>query len=296
MDKIRADLLHRQDIQKFIQECELDFQEKVLDIAKKIRQEEIDFVLVSGPSSAGKTTFVRLLSRQLKDLGRTSIRISLDNYFLDRSALTEDIDFESISAIDTVSFFADMNAIIRNEMVELPIYDFTTGRKKDRGVIVDGAKCDVVIIEGLHALNDVLLETQKSFHVLTVFLNPTPGIVLQDGQELKGTDLRFLRRLVRDYKFRNSSALNTFYLWKNVRCGEKKYVFPESVNAQIVVDTTHLYEVGVLKPHAKEHLLEIPQDSEYAPKAQELLAILDQFEEIDNALVPKDSLLREFIG
>ena len=292
--------LNRENLQDFICECEQNFKDKVSRIAQKIESDKIDFVLVSGPSSSGKTTFVHRLAHKLRDMNRTSIRISLDNYFLDKEAFLKqdfvDIDFESINAIDTVSFFAHMDAIIQNEVVNLPIYDFSIGARSDQSVTVDGAKCDVVMIEGLHALNDMILETLKSYHVLTIFLHPTPEIMLEDHKKMVGKDLRLLRRLVRDFNFRSSSVLNTFNLWVNVRRGETLYVYPESKNAEIEVDTTHLYEIGVLKRQAEELLGAVTEDSKYYSEALRLLKILNQFEEIDHNMVPQDSLLREFIG
>ncbi len=288
--------------EEFIKECELRYQGIIDEIAQRIITEEgREIVMLAGPSSAGKTTTARKLSETLKKNGIKTYVLSLDDFYLNR----EDIpylpdgsqDFETVDALDLECFEECVNALLRGETVKNPVFDFTTGRRSDKvfNEITLGEE-DVVIIEGLHALNPIITE-KITGKLLKIYINVSSRICDNEGNVLLNKrNMRFIRRMVRDYKFRDSSVENTCKLWKNVTAGEDKYLFPYRDNADIKANTIHLYEPCVLKHQALEMLKKYDVSEEFKEKVELLCKALEDFNDISETLVPKDSLLREFLG
>ena len=288
--------------QQFIAQCELRYQNVIDSIAKRIIDEEgREIVMLAGPSSAGKTTTARKLSESLIEKGVKTYVLSLDDFYLNR----EDIpylpdgsqDFETVDALDLKYFEECVNALLRGETVKNPVFDFTTGKRSDKefNEITLGDE-DVVIIEGLHALNPVITEKIRG-KLLKIYINVSSRICDENGNIiLSKRNMRFIRRMVRDYKFRGSSVENTYKLWKNVTAGEDKYLFPFRDNADIKANTIHLYESCVLKHQALSLLLNSEISDEFHSQATKLVKALEKFADIPETLVPEGSLLREFLG
>lgn len=291
----------KQNPQELIEKCERRYDNIIASVAKRICDEgERQVVMLAGPSSSGKTTTARKICDECKKNGVHTFVLSLDDFYLNR----DDIpllpdgtrDFETVYALD-LSFFTEVvNALLRGETVKTPMFDFVTGtRKKDEYNEITLGEKDIVIIEGLHALNPVITDKIDG-HLFKIYISVSSRIYNQKGKIiLNKRNLRFVRRLVRDYNFRGSSADYTYSLWKNVAYGEDKYLFPYRNNADIKINTVHLYEPCVLKKQALK-LLESDISDDYAYDVQRLRDALKKFEDIDEELVPKGSLLREFLG
>ncbi len=287
---------------KFIEQCEARYRNIVDGIAKRIIDEEgREIVMLAGPSSAGKTTTARKISESLIEKGVKTYVLSLDDFYLNR----EDIpylpdgsqDFETVDALDLKCFEACVNSLLRGETVKNPVFDFTTGKRSETqfNEITLGEE-DVVIVEGLHALNPVITDKIKG-KLLKIYINVSSRIYDEKGNiVLNKRNMRFVRRTVRDYKFRGSSVENTYRLWKNVTAGEDKYLFPFRDNADIRVNTIHLYEPCVLKHQALPLLLNSEISDEFKGEAKRLAKSLEKFDSIPETLVPDGSLLREFLG
>ena len=286
----------------FIEQCEARYQNIIDGIAQRIIDEDgREIVMLAGPSSAGKTTTARKLSESLTKKGVKTYVLSLDDFYLNR----EDIpylpdgsqDFETVDALDLECFEDCVNALLRGETVKNPVFDFTTGKRSDTefNEITLGDD-DVVIIEGLHALNPVITDKIVG-KLLKIYINVSSRIYDEKGNViLNKRNMRFIRRMVRDYKFRDSSVENTCKLWKNVTAGEEKYLFPFRDNADIKANTIHLYESCVLKHQALPLLLNSDISDEFKSEAKRLAKALEAFADIPEKLVPEDSLLREFLG
>lgn len=291
----------KQNPQELIEKCEQRYDNIIASVAKTICDKgERQVVMLAGPSSSGKTTTAKKICDECKKNGLHTFVLSLDDFYLNR----DDIpllpdgtrDFETVYALD-LSFFTEVaNALLRGETVKTPIFDFVTGTRKkgEYNEITLGEK-DIVIIEGLHALNPIITD-KISGNIFKIYISVSSRIYNQKGKIiLNKRNLRFVRRLVRDFKFRGSSANYTYSLWKNVTYGEDKYLFPYRNNADIKINTVHLYEPCVLKKQALK-LLEHEISDDYAYDVQRLRDALKKFEDIDEEAVPKDSLLREFLG
>lgn len=286
----------------FILQCERRYQNIIDSIAQRIVDEEgREIVMLAGPSSAGKTTTARKLSECLIKKGIKTYVLSLDDFYLNR----EDIpylhdgtqDFETVEALDLKCFEKSVNALLRGETVKAPVFDFTTGRRSEiQFNEITLGEGDVVVIEGLHALNPVI--TGKIVgKLLKIYINVSSRIYDEKGNIiLNKRNMRFIRRMVRDYKFRDSSVENTYRLWKNVTAGEEKYLFPYRDNADIRVNTIHLYESCVLKHQALPLLQNSVISEDFRTEAKRLCKALEKFVDIEESLVPQDSLLREFLG
>ena len=286
----------------FIASSEKRYQNIIEDIAQKIVLEEgREIVMLAGPSSAGKTTTAKKLREALTQKGVKTYVLSLDDFYLNR----EDIpylpdgsqDFETVDALDLKLFSECVNSLLKGETVKNPIFDFTTGKRSDTQFNeITLGKEDIVIIEGLHALNPVITEQIKG-KLLKIYINVSSRIYDEKNNiVLNKRNMRFIRRMVRDYKFRDSSVENTYRLWKNVTAGEDKYLFPYRHLADIKINTIHLYESCVLKNQALPLLYESEISDEFKDDAKKLRKALEKFESIDIPLVPEDSLLREFLG
>lgn len=286
----------------FVLKCEQRYHNIINDIAEHIENEKgREIVMLAGPSSAGKTTTAKKLCEALNNKGIKTYVLSLDDFYLNR----EDIpylpdgtqDYETVYALDLDLFTECVNKLLMGETVKNPIFDFTTGKRSDKEFNeITLGKEDVVIIEGLHALNLVITEKIEG-KLLKIYINVSSRIYDNKGNIiLNKRNMRFVRRMVRDYKFRNSTVNNTYKLWKNVTAGEDKYLFPFRDNADIKINTIHLYESCVLKSQALPLLYESEISDEYKDDAKKLCKALEKFEDINILSVPEDSLLREFLG
>ena len=286
----------------FVKECEERYAKIIDSIVEKIITEDgREIVMLAGPSSAGKTTTARKLKEGLLKKGIKTYVLSLDDFYLNR----EDIpylpdgsqDYETVDALDLVHLEKDLNGLLRGETVKTPVFDFTTGKRSETefNEITLGDE-DIVIIEGLHALNPVITEKVHG-KLLKVYINVSSRIYDNKGNiVLNKRNMRFVRRMIRDYKFRASSVENTCKLWKNVTAGEDKYLFPYRDNADIKANTIHLYESCVLKHQALPLLKNSQVSDEFKKDIEKLTKALEKFNDIKENKVPDDSLLREFLG
>ena len=270
-------------------------------IAKNISSNKnIKLILIAGPSSSGKTTTSKKLELFLKGFGLNPKSLSVDDYFVDRekTPLLEDgsYDFESLDAIDTNLFNKDLKDLLEGKEVITPTYNFILGKRE---YINEGLKLednDILIIEGLHALNERmtrLIDRKKKFKI---YLCPLTVLSLDNHNRVKTTDNRLLRRLVRDNRTRGYTAEDTLLTWQRVRVGEEKYVFPFQDEADVVFNTSLIYELGVLKTYAEPLLFSVPEDSPVYKDAVRLLNLFKNILPIANDNIPKDSIIREFIG
>lgn len=287
---------------EFVNKCEERYHNIINSIAKRIIETDGRvIVMLAGPSSAGKTTTAKKLSEALTTGGVKTYVLSLDDFYLDRENIpflpdgTQ--DFETVDALDLEHFSKCVNALLKGETVKSPIFDFTTGKRSDTEFNeITLGKEDAVIIEGLHALNPIITE-QITGTLLKIYINVSSRIYDEKGNIiLNKRNMRFVRRLVRDYKFRDSSPDRTYKLWENVTAGEDKYLFPYRDNADIKVNTIHLYESCVLKQQALPLLKNCEIAEEYKDDAAKLCKSLEKFNDIDISSVPAESLLREFLG
>ncbi len=286
----------------FVLKCEERYNNIIEDIAKGISEEKgRAIVMLAGPSSAGKTTTAKKLCEALNNKGVKTYVLSLDDFYLNRVDIpylpdgTQ--DYETVYALDLPLFTDCVNRLLMGETVKNPVFDFTTGKRSDKEFNeITLGKEDVVIIEGLHALNPVITEKIEG-KLLKIYINVSSRIYDNKGNIiLNKRNMRFVRRMVRDFKFRDSSVDNTYKLWKNVTAGEDKYLFPFRDNADIKVNTIHLYESCVLKSQALPLLYESEISDEFRDDAKKLCKALEKFEDINISSVPEDSLLREFLG
>lgn len=287
---------------EFINKCEERYHNIIDSIAKRIIETDGRvIVMLAGPSSAGKTTTAKKLGEALTKGGIKTYVLSLDDFYLNRENIpflpdgTQ--DFETVDALDLEHFNKCVNALLKGETVKNPIFDFTTGKRSDTQFNeITLGKEDAVIIEGLHALNPIITE-QITGTLLKIYINVSSRIYDEKGNIiLNKRNMRFVRRLVRDYKFRDSSPDRTYKLWENVTAGEDKYLFPYRDNADIKVNTIHLYESCVLKQQALPLLKNCEIAEKYKDDAAKLCKSLEKFNDIDVSSVPAESLLREFLG
>lgn len=276
-------------------------EKKISQIADKIAEKKgVKMILIAGPSSSGKTTFAQRLGIQLKINGLRPVTISVDNYFVERkeTPLNEkgEYDFECIEAIDTELFNKHLLALLNGEEIEMPEFDFHEGTKKYNGNKIKLEKDDVLVIEGIHCLNDKLTEKIPHDQKYKIYISALTVLNMDAFNRISTTDTRLIRRIVRDNQFRGYSAKDTIATWENVNIGEEKNIFPFQEDADSIFNTSLIYELGVLKNEAMPLLEQIPNtDSEYA-EAQRLIEILRYFEPISKDMVPSNSLLKEFLG
>ena len=274
---------------------------KLLKIAETIKQKskDIKIVLMSGPSSSGKTTTARKLSLYLKTLGLNPIALSLDDYFLDREDTPLDengnYDFESLRAIDTKLFNNQISKMLKGSKVITPTFDFVKGKKTFKNAIKLEEK-DILIIEGLHCLNDALLESIPRKNKYKIYISPLPFLNIDNDNRISMTDLRLLRRMVRDNRVRGYSPSQTLKSWADVRKGEEKYIFPFQDEADTIFNSTLAYELAVLKTYAEPLLFTVQEDDPEYDTALRLLQLLKFVLPMPSKDVPSVSILREFIG
>ena len=257
-------------------------------------------VLISGPSSSGKTTFSKRLSIQLMTSGLKPVAISLDNYFVERDETPKDengdFDYESLYALDLKLFDQHLQALIRGEKVELPSFNFQTGKKEYKGDTLQLKENMILILEGIHALNPTLTEHIKREDKYMVYVSALTTISLDDHNWIPTTDNRLLRRIVRDYNYRGYSAEETISRWKSVRAGEDKWIFPYQENADAMFNSALIFELAVIRRYAEPILMCVPQSDPAYSEAYRLLKFLNFFYPIQDKQIPPTSLLREFLG
>ncbi len=288
-------------IQEFIGACELVFNESIASVARKISENKnIKVVLISGPSSTGKTTTMKRLSSYLKALGYETIPISIDDYYKDREETPVDElgnkDFESLNAIDTALFNQDLTDLLKGKSVCLPVYDFVIQKKNRSANPVQMKENSLLLIEGLHGLNEELTSSIPSNTKYKIYLSPFIPLGIDRHNYISTVDLRLLRRIVRDNRTRGTDVSTTIQLWQSVRDGEEKNIFPFIHQADIIINTAYAFEVGVLKVFVEPLLYSVETTSPYYEEARRLLDSLRNFYPIPSEYISKDSILREFIG
>ena len=276
-------------------------EKKISQIADTIAgRKGIKVVLIAGPSSSGKTTFCKRLSVQLLASGVKPVQISLDDYFVNRTDTPKDengeLDYESIYALNISLINEQFNALFRGEEVELPKYNFQTGLSEKSGNRLHLGENNVLVVEGIHALNPVLTEQIADDKKFKIYASALTTILLDDHNYIPTTDNRQLRRIVRDYKYRGCSAQDTIHRWPSVRAGENKWIFPYQEQADIMFNTALLFELAVIKPQAEEVLEQVPENCEEYAEAYRLRKFLKYFAPLPFRNLPPTSLLREFLG
>lgn len=277
-------------------------EKKIGFIADEIcKDEDRNIILISGPSSSGKTTFANRLSVQLRVNGKRPVAISVDNYFIerDKTPLSEDgtPDFESLEAIDLEAFNMDLVKLLEGKEIELPKFNFLTGKRERSGKFVRVDRDHPIIIEGIHGLNPRLTFNIPEKNKFKIYISALTNLNIDSHNRISTTDTRLIRRIVRDVKFRGNDILRTFELWSGVRKGEEKHIFPFQEEADIMFDTALVYELAVLKKYVVPLLSSIDNKSIYYSEAKKLRRFLEYFRDIeDEDAIPPNSILREFIG
>lgn len=276
-------------------------EKKISHIADSISiNDKLKVVLIAGPSSSGKTTFCKRLSIQLLACGIKPIQISLDDYFVNRIDTPKDEngeeDYESLYSLNINLINKQFNALFSGEEVELPKYNFQTGISEKSGKRIKMYDNNILIVEGIHALNPKLTENIPSEKKFKIYASALTTILLDDHNYIPTTDNRLLRRIVRDYKYRGCSAKDTIHRWPSVRAGENKWIFPYQEEADVMFNTAMLFELAVIKQQAIMILEQVPESCEEYAEAYRLRKFLGYFSPLSNRNLPPTSLLREFLG
>jgi len=274
---------------------------RIGEIAQKIHDKgSIRFVLVAGPSSSGKTTFSHRLAIQLKSFGLRPHIISMDDYFVNRDRTPVDIDgnfnFDVIEALDLELFNSDMVDLLNGETIEMPHFDFKTGRRVYKGDFLKFEENDILVIEGIHGLNPVSTESLPEENKFKIYISALTSLNIDEHNRIPSTDARLLRRMVRDARTRNYTAQETIRSWKKVRSGEEQNIFPFQESADAVFNSVLIYELAILKQFAEPLLLNVKTNEPEYYEAKRLIKFLDYFVGIDTTPVPGNSLCREFVG
>jgi len=276
-------------------------EKKLGDIAAMIaadRKKKI--ILLAGPSSSGKTTTSHRLSIQLKTLGLNPHPIAVDNYFVDREFTPRDADgnynFECLECVDLELFNRDMTALLAGERVEMPVFNFKTGKKEYKGNSLRLGPDDILVIEGIHCLNDKLSYSLPMENKFKIYLSALTQLNVDEHNRISTTDGRLIRRIVRDARTRGADAQKTISMWPSVRRGEQENIFPYQETADVVLNTALIYELAVLKPYAEPLLFAVPRDCPEYLEAKRLLKFFDYFLVAGTEDIARNSILREFIG
>lgn len=288
-------------IDTYIRISEALQEKKYAQIADNIKQDrDKKIILIAGPSSSGKTTSSHRLDIQLRVNGIVPVTIALDDYFVnrDKTPLDENgkLDFESLYAIDLELYNEHLTRLLKGEEVEIPKFNFVTGTREKSGRKVRLLDNQVLIFEGIHALNEKLTESISRDNKYKIYVSALTSINIDDHNAIRTTEARLLRRMVRDFQFRGSSSEKTLDIWDSVRRGEDRNIFPYQEEADEMFNSAMLYEIGVLKPYAEPLLKQIGEDSEHYTQASKLLDFIQYFEPIKSDAIPNNSIIREFIG
>lgn len=294
-------LVSTRHIKDFIESCELHFTDEIKKACDKIiRNNEHKFIMIAGPSSSGKTTTTRILGAYLRSKGYNPICLSTDDYFVDRIDNPKDefgnYDFECLNAIDTRQFNEDLMRLLKGEEVNIPTFNFVTGKREYHNHLIKLNENSIILIEGLHSLNDDLTPGIPERYKYKIYLSPFIPLNIDRHNYISTLDLRLIRRIIRDNRTRGYTVSEVIEKWQSVRNGEEKYIFPFTHQADTIINTALPYEIGVLKVYAEALLLSIDTDSKYYEEARRLLKFLRSFYSITSEYVSKSSILREFIG
>ncbi len=275
-------------------------EKRIGQIAEKIASNpEKKIVLIAGPSSSGKTTFSHRLSIQLLALGLKPHPIPVDDYFIDREKSPRDefgnYDFENLECVDVEQFNKDINALLKGERVELPSYNFRTGKREYKGNYKQLGEHDILVIEGIHCLNDKLTPNIPMDSKFKIYISALTQLNIDEHNRIPTTDGRLIRRMIRDARTRNTTAKETIAIWRNVRRGEEKNIFPYQEEVDEIFNSALVYELAVLKQHAEPLLFDIGKDEPEYQEAKRLLKFFDYFLGVSSDNIPKNSILREFI-
>ena len=287
---------------EFITLCEQRHNRQLCELGQMIEDEKesIRLICIAGPSSSGKTTFANRLRIELLSRGIKPIRISMDDYYLPRgqAPLDEDgkPDLESADALDIDLFNSNLADLVAGLEVECPKYDFKAGCRAKEGRKLIVPQDQPIIIEGIHALNERLTASIPAHQKFKIFIAPQSQVNIDNHNPMSLTDLRLLRRIVRDHQFRNASAISTLEMWPSVRKGEFRWIYPSQEGANYVFNSFSSYELSVMKKYAMPLLEEIDTESEYFPVAERLIRMLKFFDDLSDQWVPCNSIIREFIG
>ena len=295
------ELILKNKIGEVIQTCEAIQQRKMVELVQDIeKKKDVKMVLIAGPSSSGKTTFAQKLGVQLRLTGYNPITISMDNYFKERkdTPIGEDgkYNFETVDALDIELFNSQMKSLIEGKRVELPEFDFYEGTKRYKGNFLQLCENDILIIEGIHALNPILTKFTPEENKYKVYIAPIATLNIDGYTKVSSSDTRLLRRMVRDYATRGHSVERTFELWNNVKRGEEEYIFPFVNSVDFIFNSSLAYESNVIKTFAQPLLLQVERSSKYYSEARRLYSFLNNFMPMETTNIPIDSIIREFIG
>ena len=287
---------------ELIRLSEAYYDSQLTRIADKVyeNKDNIKIILIAGPSSSGKTTTAKKLQTYLGSKGIKTYPIGIDDYYVNRADTPKDkdgnYDFECIEALDLKLFNKHLTKLLNGDKVELPTFNFVTGEREYRGKTVSLDKDEIIIVEGLHALNDELTSAIEKRHKFKIYISPLTQINIDNHNRVFTSDTRRLRRIVRDSRTRGYSAEETLKCWAKVREGEEKYIFPFQDEADMIVNSALTYEFGVLKVYAEPLLFSVPEDSEVYQEARRLINFLKNFLPIPTDQIPINSIIREFIG
>ena len=295
------DRVTKGDVQQMILVQEALQEQKIAEIAGQIKaRPSVKFVLIAGPSSSGKTTFSRRLSVQLRAAGLIPHAISVDNYFVDREHTPVDengeYDFESIKAIDIDAFNDDLNRMLAGEAVQMPTFNFKTGYREYNGDSITMGESDILVIEGIHCLNDELTRKLPAENKFKIYISALTSISIDEHNRIPTTDGRLIRRMVRDFRTRGVDAAETIARWPSVRRGEEQNIFPYQEQADAMFNSALIYELAVLKVQVEALLFRVERSAPEYLEAKRLLKFLDYFVGIGAEMVPTNSILREFVG
>ncbi|HEX9063022.1 MAG TPA: nucleoside kinase, partial [Clostridia bacterium] len=277
-------------------------EKKIAQIADMITfgENKKKLVLIAGPSSSGKTTFANRLAIQLRVNGLRPVTISLDDYFVDRDSTPKDengdYDFEALEAIDVKLFNSQLADLIDGKEVEIPIFNFPKGTREEKGRKLKIGSDNIIVIEGIHGLNEKLTSSISKEMKFKIYVSALTSMNIDDHNRIPSTDTRIIRRISRDYQFRGCSAINTIKRWPSVRRGEDKNIFPFQEEADIMFNSSLIYELGVLKTVAEPLLTQIDNSEPEYSEAKRLIEFLSYFLPICEKEIPSNSIIREFVG
>ncbi len=295
------EMVEKRSLREFIRVNEALQEKAISSIADQFAESGARVLLVAGPSSSGKTTFTHRLSIALRVLGMRPMQVSLDDYYLDRDAIEREpdgsVDLEKLSTLDVPLFNEHLARLVQGETVETPTFDFTTGRRSPKTHTQHAAADQPILIEGIHGLNDELTASIARDNKFKVYISALTTLNLDDHNRIRTTDARLLRRMVRDYQFRNTPPEETLAMWPSVRRGEEKYIFPFQEEADVMFNSSLDYEMAILKKYIYPRLAAIEPSSPHYTMARRLVKFLNYFQTADvEDEIPVNSILREFVG